>query len=94
MNDLVTQYLPSLASLGIWGYWIVALLVLAQGFAPTSILSPASVVVVFAGGLSAQEIYDLGDMIWFVGLADAIGAALGYRLGHRMQGMGKSRFVS
>ena len=94
MQSFVDQFLPSLGSLGLWGYWVVALLVLAQGFAPTSALSPASVVVVFAGGLAAHGVYDLGDMIWFVGIADALGGELSYRLGRRAHGLARSRFIS
>ncbi len=92
MSDLAAQILPSLTSLGVWGYWLVGALVLAQGFAPTSAFSPGSVVVVFVGGLSAHGIYDLGDMVWFVGLADALGGELSYRLGRRGHDIARRRF--
>lgn len=98
MQDAINQFLPSLASFGLWGYWIVAAAALAQGFAPTSLISPASVLVVFAGGLCAQGVYDFFDMAWFVATADAIGAILSWHLGLRLrrahQKAGNSRFLS
>ena len=94
MQAFADQFLPSLASLGLWGYWVVGALVLAQGFAPTSAFSPASMLVVFAGGLAAHGVYDLGDLIWFVWIADALGGALSYRLGLRAHGLTRSRFIS
>ncbi|RME14995.1 MAG: hypothetical protein D6801_08150, partial [Alphaproteobacteria bacterium] len=83
MQHLLDILLPSLESLGVWGYWAIALFVFLQGFAPTSPLSPASVLVVLAGGLTAQGAFHFWDMVWFVTLADALGAELTFRLGRR-----------
>ncbi len=95
MQTFVDHILPSFQSLGIWGYWVLAFFVFLQGFALTSALSPATAFVVLAGALAAQGVYDLGDMIWFVGIADTLGAEISYRLGRRSQSWmsSKTRFV-
>lgn len=96
MQSILDILLPSLASLGVWGYWVLALVVFLQGFAPTSPLAPGSVLVAFAGGLASQGVYDFWDLVWFVALADIIGAELSFRVGAKSRdwAAGRHWFVS
>ena len=47
----------------------------------TSVFSPGTVVVVLGGALAAQGIYDIGDMMWFVGIGTVLGSQASFWLG-------------
>lgn len=83
MQTYVNELLPSLQSLGIWGYWIIGLLAFGEALVLTSVFAPGTVVVVLGGALAAQGIYDFGDMIWFVAIGTTLGAEFSFRIGAR-----------
>ncbi len=77
MNDI----LPSIPSLGLWGYWLIGLFAFGEAMVLTSVFAPGTVVVVLGGALVARGIYDFGDMIWFVAIGTILGAEISFRIG-------------
>ena len=64
----MSSLLPSIASLGLWGYWVIGLMAFGEAFVLTSVFSPGTVVVVLGGALAAEGLYDIFDMMWFVAI--------------------------
>lgn len=83
MQTYLNELLPSLQSLGLWGYWVIGLLAFGEALVLTSIFAPGTVVVVLGGALVAQGFYDFGDMIWFVAVGTILGAEASFRIGAR-----------
>ena len=79
MNEL----LPSLQSLGLWGYWVIGLLAFGEALILTSVFAPGTIVVILGGVLAAQGLYDFGDMVWFVAIGTIVGAEASFRIGAR-----------
>lgn len=77
MNSL----LPSIAALGLWGYWVIGLMAFGEAFIVTSVFSPGTVVVVLGGALAAQGLYDIFDMMWFVAVGTILGSQASFWLG-------------
>jgi undecaprenyl-diphosphatase len=73
--------LPSIASMGLWGYWVIGLMVFGEAFVLTSVFSPGTVVVVLGGALAAQGIYEIFDMMWFVAIGTILGSQASFWLG-------------
>jgi len=83
MQTYWNELLPSLQSMGLWGYWVVGILAFGEALVLTSAFAPGTVVVVFGGALVAQGLYDFGDMIWFVAIGTILGAEVSFRIGSR-----------
>lgn len=83
MQTYFNELLPSIQSLGLWGYWIIGLLAFGEALVLTSVFAPGTVVVVLGGALVAQGFYDFGDMIWFVAIGTTLGAEISFRIGAR-----------
>jgi len=81
MQTWLNELLPSLQSLGLWGYWVIGLLAFGEALVLTSIFTPGTVVVVLGGALVAQGFYDFGDMVWFVAIGTILGAEASFRIG-------------
>ncbi|MCO4847155.1 MAG: LssY C-terminal domain-containing protein [Yoonia sp.] len=81
MHAYYNDLLPSIQSLGLWGYWLVGLLAFGEALVLTSIFAPGTVVVVLGGALVAQGFYDFGDMVWFVAIGTVLGAEASFRIG-------------
>ncbi len=81
MPASLDQILPSLQSLGLWSYWIVALVTLLEAFVLTGLFVPGTLAVLAAGILAQQGVIDVFDMAWFVVLGSVLGAEASYRLG-------------
>ncbi len=77
----MSSLLPSIASLGLWGYWVIGLMAFGEAFVLTSVFSPGTVVVVLGGALAAQGIYDIFDMMWFVAIGTILGSQASFWLG-------------
>ncbi len=77
----MSSLLPSIASLGLWGYWVIGLMALGEAFVLTSVFSPGTIVVVLGGALAAQGIYDIFDMMWFVAIGTILGSQASFWLG-------------
>ena len=83
MQAYFNELLPSIQSLGLWGYWLIGLLAFGEALVLTSVFAPGTVVVVLGGALAAQGLYDFGDMIWFVAVGTILGAEASFRIGRR-----------
>jgi undecaprenyl-diphosphatase len=81
MMNFLTNILPSLSHLGIWGYWIVLLAALLESLVLVGVVVPGAVLVVFAGFLSSQGYLDIGDLIWFAAIGAILGDSISYYLG-------------
>lgn len=83
MQESLNQLLPSLQSLGLWGYWVIGLLAFGEALILTSVFAPGTIVVLIGGVLVAQGLYDFGDMVWFVAIGTILGAEASFRIGAR-----------
>lgn len=81
MMNFLTNILPSLSHLGIWGYWLVLLAALLESLVLVGVVVPGAVLVVFAGFLSSQGYLDIGDLIWFAAIGAILGDGISYYLG-------------
>ncbi len=79
----MSSLLPSIASLGLWGYWVIGLMTCGEAFVITSVFSPGKVVVVLGGALAAQGLYDISDMMWFIAIGTIIGSQASFWLGKK-----------
>ncbi len=77
----MSSLIPSIASLGLWGYWVIGLMAFGEALVLTSVFSPGTVVVVLGGALAAQGIYDIFDMMWFVAIGTILGSQASFWLG-------------
>lgn len=83
MQTALNNLLPSLQSLGLWGYWVIGLLAFGEALILTSVFAPGTIVVLIGGALVAQGLYDFGDMVWFVAVGTILGAEASFRIGAR-----------
>jgi len=81
MQGYFSDILPSIQSLGLWGYWVIGLFAFGEALVLTSVFAPGTVIVVLGGALVAQGLYDFGDMIWFVAIGTILGAEASFRIG-------------
>ncbi|KKR34652.1 MAG: Phosphoesterase, PA-phosphatase related protein [Parcubacteria group bacterium GW2011_GWC2_40_10] len=81
MMNFLTNILPSLSHLGVWGYWLVLLAALLESLVLVGVVVPGAVLVVFAGFLSSQGYLDIGDLIWFAAIGAILGDSISYYLG-------------
>ena len=79
--NFLTDILPSLSHLGVWGYWLVLLVALLESLVLVGVVVPGAVLVVFAGFLSSQGYLDIGDLIWFAATGAILGDSISYYLG-------------
>ncbi len=79
--DFLTNILPSLSHLGVWGYWLVFLFSLLESLVLVGVVVPGAILVVFAGFLSSQGYLDIGDLIWFAAIGAILGDSISYYLG-------------
>lgn len=79
--NFLTNILPSLSHLGVWGYWLVLLAALLESLVLVGVVVPGAVLIVFAGFLSSQGYLDIGDLIWFAAIGAILGDSLSYYLG-------------
>ena len=83
MQTTLNNLLPSLQSLGLWGYWVIGLLAFGEALILTSVFSPGTIVVLIGGVLVAQGLYDFGDMVCFVAVGTIFWAEASFRIGLR-----------
>ena len=93
--NFLTNILPSLSHLGVWGYWLVLLFSLLESLVFVGVIVPGSIVVVFAGFLSSQGYLDIGDLIWFATIGAILGDGISYYLGTKGTGFfrNENRFL-
>ena len=83
MQAALDHLLPTLQSLGLWGYWVIGLLAFGEALILTSVFSPGTIVVLLGGVLVSQGLYDFGDMVWFVAVGTILGAEASFSIGAR-----------
>ena len=96
MPHTLDQILPSLQSLGVWTYWIIALFAMLEATIGAGIVAPGALVV-FAGGMLAQRgVIDFFDLGWFVIAGTVLGGEISFRVGRlASRGLeGRGRFTS
>ena len=81
--EFFTSLLPTIEHLGIIGYWLVLFVSFIESLAFVGEFVPGGVFVIFAGFLSAQGYFDLGDLIWFAAIGSILGDNLSYWLGSK-----------
>ncbi len=79
--DAILSYLPDFQTIASLGYWLVFIAVLGESIAFLGFFVPGSVIVVIAGGMAAQGIYDLRTLFYVVMAAAFTGNTIGYFLG-------------
>lgn len=79
--EFIDSFLPIVKTLGVWGYWIVLLISLAEALPFIGLIIPGSVLVGFFGFLSAQGYLDIRNLIWFAAVGAILGDGIGYYLG-------------
>lgn len=79
--EFIGSFLPIVKALGVWGYWIVLLISLAEALPFIGLIIPGSVLVGFFGFLSAQGYLDIRNLIWFAAVGAILGDGIGYYLG-------------
>ncbi len=81
MPHALSQILPSLESLGIWSYWIIALAAMLEAFFVTGVFVPGTLVVDAGGVLVQHGALDFFDLAWFVAIGSILGGELSYQAG-------------
>ncbi|OWY09330.1 hypothetical protein B6V73_19800 [Thioclava sp. JM3] len=88
MLSAIHQVLPSLAALGIFGYWIIAAAAALEAFLLTGIFIPGTLIVDAGGVMVQQGMLDPFDLIWFVAIGSILGGEASWWLGrHARHGM-------
>ena len=96
MLPSLDQIIPSLQSLGLWTYWIIALGAMFEAIILTGVLVPGSFMVIAGGILVQQGSIDFLDLAWFVGIGTALGSEISFRLGRLTETglQGRTGFLS
>ena len=81
MPHTLDQIVPSLASLGLWTYWVIGLAALLEAWFVTGVAVPGTLVVDAGGILVQQGVLDFFDLAWFVAIGAALGGEAGYWTG-------------
>ena len=79
------QILPSIEALGVFGYWIIGLAALLEGWFVTGVVVPGALIVDAGGLLIQQGALDPIDLLWFVAIGSVLGNELGYWTGRWAQ---------
>lgn len=86
MPHSLDQILPSLQSMGLWIYWIIALFAMLEAIVLTGIIAPGTLVVIAGGILAQRGTVDFFDMAWFVAAGAALGGVASFYFGRLASG--------
>lgn len=78
---LLSEFLPKIQHLGMWGYWIALAIAFLESMAFVGTFVPGSTAIMFIGFLSAQGYLDPIDLMWFVAIGAILGDWASYYLG-------------
>jgi len=81
--DAILSYLPDFQTIASLGYWFVFIAVLGESIAFLGFFVPGSIIVVIAGGMAAQGVYDVRSLFGVVMGAALIGNSISYLLGRK-----------
>ena len=81
MLSSIHHVLPSLAALGVFGYWIIGAAAGLEALVLTGIFVPGTLIV-DAGGMMVQHgLLDFFDLVWFVAIGSILGGEVSWWLG-------------
>ncbi len=89
MPHALDQLLPSLQSLGLWTYWILALFAMLEAIVFTGLLVPGALAVIAGGMLVQRGAIDFFDLAWFIAAGTILGSEISFQLG-RLASLGLS----
>lgn len=81
--DAILSYLPDFQTIASLGYWFVFIAVLGESIAFLGFFVPGSIIVVIAGGMAAQGVYDVRTLFGVVMAAALLGNSISYLLGRK-----------
>jgi len=81
MPHSLDQLIPSLQSMGIWTYWILALFAMLEAIVFTGVVVPGAVAVIAGGILVQRGVIDFFDLGWFIFAGTVVGSEISFRLG-------------
>ncbi|KFE36203.1 bifunctional DedA family/phosphatase PAP2 family protein [Thioclava atlantica] len=88
MLDSIHQILPSLASLGLLGYWVIGAASALEAFFVTGLFVPGALVVDAGGFMVQRGLLDFLDLVWFVAIGSMLGGEASFWVGrHARRGM-------
>ncbi|SHF94780.1 hypothetical protein SAMN05444339_12513 [Loktanella atrilutea] len=94
MSHTLDQILPSLQSLGLLTYWIIALVAMLEAIVLTGIIAPGGLVVIAGGMLAQRGTVKFFDMAWFVAAGAIIGSGISFYLGQlTTEGLAKAEVI-
>ncbi len=79
--DFINSFLPTIQHFGIFGYWVVLFISLAESLPFIGLIIPGTILVGLFGFFSAQGYLDIGDLIWFAAIGAVLGDGISYYLG-------------
>lgn len=79
--NFLTNFLPSVSHLGLWGYWLVFFIAFLESLVLVGVVVPGSVLIIMAGFFASRGYLEIGDLIWFVAVGAILGDGLSYYLG-------------
>ena len=81
MDEFIKSLLPSIQNLGFLGYWIILFAAFAESLIIIGSFIPGTVIVLFAGFLASQDVFDIGKLFWFAAIGVILGDSLNFYLG-------------
>ncbi|PZX12988.1 membrane protein DedA with SNARE-associated domain [Palleronia aestuarii] len=90
MPHSLDQLIPSLQSMGVWTYWILALFAMLEAIIFTGVAVPGALAVIAGGILVQRGVIDFFDLGWFVLAGTVLGSEVSFRLG-RLAALGMAR---
>ena len=81
MPHTLDQLLPSLQSMGVWTYWILALFAMFEAIILTGILVPGAIAAAAGGILAQRGVIDFFDLAWFIAAGTFLGSEVSFRIG-------------
>jgi undecaprenyl-diphosphatase len=81
MGFTIDQILPSIQSLGVFGYWIIGAASLLEAFFITGVFVPGTLIVDAGGILVQRGVLDFLDLVWFVAIGSVLGCEASYWTG-------------
>lgn len=86
MLTSINHLLPSLAALGMLGYWGIGLAAALEAFVFTGIFLPGTLIVDAGGFMVQRGLLDFFDLVWFVAIGSILGGEATYWVGRHLRG--------
>ncbi|MDD5341157.1 MAG: LssY C-terminal domain-containing protein [Patescibacteria group bacterium] len=79
--NFLTELLPKIGHLGIFGYWLLLLITFLESIAFIGVLIPGAIIIALFGILASQNYFDFKDLIWYAAIGAVLGDILSFYLG-------------